>query len=95
MDAERLLDDAKEAESIANRAAKAVPKAKGGAGRATGLRTYYRAEITDRTEFAKWLWINRESEMDGFLHEQADKQVARDHDTQVPGVIIHVDKRAV
>jgi len=93
--AEHLLDEAREVEAIANRAAKDTAKAKGGTGRATSLRTYYRGEITDKTAFASFLWTNRQSEMDGFLAEMAKKIADTNPTAVIPGLVIHTEKRAV
>lgn len=94
-EAERLAADFKKAEAIANRAAKDTATSKGGTGRATGLRTTYRAEITNHTEFARYLWTHRRAEMDEFLAGEAKRLVDQNHDREIPGVIIHTERKAV
>jgi hypothetical protein len=94
-EAERLATEAKEAERTAARASKDKASAKGGAGRATGLRTYYRAEVTDGTEFARYVWKNYREEMDEFLNGLAKRLVDINHDTPIPGVTIHIERKAV
>lgn len=94
-EAEKLAAQAKQADINARVAAKDKAHAKSGTGRATGLRSFYTAEITNKTAFARWLWTNRTSEMDGFLHEMASKIVSQNHDQDIPGVTIHEERRAV
>lgn len=93
-EAERLLNVAKQANIEARVAANDKAQAKG-SGRATGLRSFWRAEITDKTEFARWAWVWRRPEVDGFFTELADKIVAQNHTQVIPGVIIHEDRKAV
>lgn len=94
-EAERLAAEAKSKDIAARVAEKAKAHAKGGEGRAAGLRSYWRAEITDKREFARWLWTNRAPEMDGYLREMADKIVKQNHDQTIPGVTIHEERKAV
>lgn len=93
--AERLVEEAKEADIAARVAAKDKAKAKGGTGRATSLRTYYRHELTDPTEFARWAWRNCQPEMNGFLNDLAKRLVDGNPTRELPGVIIHEEKKAV
>lgn len=93
--AEALVGKAKTADITARLATKDKAHANGGTGRATGLRSYYTAEINDKTTFARWLWTNRKSEMDGFLSEMAGKIVSQNHDQDIPGVTIHEERKAV
>ncbi len=91
-EAERLAEAAKIANATANRAAKEKPHAKGGS-RAIGLRTSYRAEITDESAFAKYVWQTHQAELSEFLATLAQRLVnakARD----IPGVTIHEQKDA-
>lgn len=91
-EAERLAEAAKKATALASRAEKDRAGARGGA-RAVTLRTYYRAEVTDANEFARYLWLNHRSEMDEFMSGIARRLVnAKQRD--IPGVTIHEDKRA-
>jgi len=94
-EAERLATEAAEAERAANRAAKDTAKAKGGSGRATTLRSYWTAEITDATEFARYLWKSRRWEMDAFLANKAQQLVDENHNRPLPGVTIHEERKAV
>lgn len=95
--AEKLAEVAKRANATAAAAEKDKAHAKGGTGRATGLRTTYRAEITDMTEFARWYWANRQSEMMGIFNECAAKLVAQNHEiaSTVPGLTVHEERKAV
>lgn len=73
-EAERLVKEAKAAEDAARKAENVKAHAKGD-GRATGLRTVYRAVITDNKEAAAWVWVERNAELMAFVQEQADKAV--------------------
>jgi hypothetical protein len=73
-EAERLVQEAKQAEAAANQAEKAKAHAKGD-GRATGLRTVYRAVLVDRQLAAKWVWLDRNEELMTWIQDQADKAV--------------------
>lgn len=77
----------------AGRAEKAKPQATGGA-RAIGLRTSYRAEITDPLAFGKWAWTHRRAEYLAFLDELAAKEV-RHGPQNLPGMIAHEVRTAV
>lgn len=73
-EAEKLVKDAKAAEVVANQAGKAKAHAKG-EGRATSLRTVYRAVIVDQREAAAWLWSTHSSEVMQLAQEMASKAV--------------------
>jgi len=90
--AEQARKDADAAERAANRAGRAKAHAEGGS-RAIGLRTYYRAEVTDPVEFGKWLWANRRDAYLDFLQEQAAVE-ARHGPKPIPGIIIHEERKA-
>ncbi|NIA72449.1 hypothetical protein HBA54_28070 [Pelagibius litoralis] len=94
-EAERLNEVANKAEIAARVAAKDKARAKGGAGRATTLRTYYRHELTDPTEFARWAWQHCQHEMYGFLNDLAKRMVDGNPHRELPGVKIHEEKKAV
>jgi hypothetical protein len=94
-EAERLAEEAKQKDIAARQAANVKAQAKGGAGRATGLRSFYRAEVTDATEFARYCWQNHRAEMSEFLQGMAKRLVDTNHDQKIPGVTIHEDRRAV
>lgn len=72
--AEKLLADAKAAEEAANKADNAKAHAKV-EGRATGLRTVWKAVMKDQREAAAWVWSERREELMQFVQEQADKAV--------------------
>ena len=93
--AEELAAAAKKAEIAASVAAKDTAKVKGGSGRATALRSFYHAEITDPTVFARHIWMHYRSDMDEFLAAFAKKLVDMNHDRQIPGVTIHEERKAV
>lgn len=73
-EAERLVNEAKAAEEAARKAQNAKAHAKGD-GRATGLRTVYRASMVDQREAAAWVWKERNPELMAWVQEQADKAV--------------------
>lgn len=70
--AEQLVKEAKQAEEAARKAENVKAHAKGD-GRATGLRTVYRAIVDDEREAAAWVWTDRRTELMAFVQEQADK----------------------
>jgi len=82
-EAERLVREAKQAEAEAARAEKAKAHAKGD-GRASGLRSVWRATITDEKAAAGWLWTDHRPELMAFVQEQADKAV-RSGKRSLPG----------
>ena len=96
-EAERLGREADEAARAATAAENSKAHAKGGAGRATGLRTYHRAEITDMPAFAKWCWERRRPEVDGFFTDLANKMVSQNHEVAATadGLTVHEEKKAV
>lgn len=73
-DAEKLVAAAKAAESAANKAEGAKAHAKG-EGRATGLRTVWKAVMADNREAAAWVWKERNAELMAWVQDQADKAV--------------------
>lgn len=73
-DAERLVSEAKAADEAARKAEGAKAHAKG-EGRATGLRTVYRAVMADPKEAAAWVWIEHNAELMDFVQSLADKAV--------------------
>ncbi len=93
--AEELVQDAKHADIAHRMAKKDKAHAKGGEGRATGLRTHYRAEVTDPIAFAGWLWERRQTEIAEFLQATAKRMVDENPNQEIPGVTIHEDRRAV
>jgi hypothetical protein len=92
--AEALVADAKKAEKQANRAEKATANAGGGIGRAVGLRTLYRAEITDPIAFGRHCWAAHRDDYLEFLAGLAKSLVAAGK-RDLPGVTIHEEKVAV
>jgi len=73
-DAERLVEEAKKAEEAARKAEGAKAHAKGD-GRATGLRTVYRAVMVDEREAAAWVWQEHRDALMVFAQDLADKAV--------------------
>lgn len=73
-EAERLVAEAKKAEEAARKAEGAKAHAKG-EGRATGLRTIYRAVIANEREAAAWVWTDHNTELMQFVQEIADKAI--------------------
>lgn len=93
--AEKAAQAAKEAriiEAQANKADKAKPQAAGGA-RSIGLRTSWRAEVTDYGLLLAHYKKTQPNRLKAWLHEQAQADVrlgARD----LPGVIAHEERNA-
>lgn len=91
-EAEKLAAAAKAAEAEARKAGKQKAHAKGGS-RAVGLRTSYRAEITDLRAFAGFVWSNHQQELTEFLGGIASRLV-RNGFRDIPGVTVHEVKEA-
>lgn len=90
--AEAQLKQAEAAEKAASRAEKDKAHV-AGAGRAKGLRTTYRAEVTDYTAFARHLWVNNKEEYQQFMDDMAAKLVSRGvRGETVPGLKVHEEK---
>lgn len=89
-EAEAKAAQAKAATAAAAKAEGAKAHAKG-EGRATGLRTIFRAVMTDKREAAAWVWIDRGDELLTFIQEQADKAV-RSGARSIPGFNIIEEK---
>lgn len=92
-EAERLAKAAKSAEALASKMEKDKAHATGG-DRAIGLRTSYRAEVTDMTEFARWAWVNLRDDIEAALLEIARKKFSRAAVTPPPGITIHEERNA-
>lgn len=89
--AEALAQEAKQLDAVAKRAENTRANAKG-SGRAASLRTYYTAEITDHTAFARYIWLNHKAEMIEYLDSLAQQLVlAGIH--QIDGVTVHEERR--
>jgi len=88
--AEQLVKEAKQAEEAARKAEGAKAHAKG-EGRATGLRTVYKAVLDNEREAAAWVWQDRRTELMAFVQEQADKAV-RDGAKSVRGFKVIEEK---
>ena len=83
--AEADLKQATKLQAVANRVDRAP----------TGLRTSYRAEVTDATAFARWAWANRRSEYLQFLADLAAREVrATGAATTIPGILVHTERKA-
>ena len=72
--AERLVNEAKAAQTAADKAENTKAHAKG-EGRATGLRTVQRAVMADQREAAAWVWTDHNPELMAFVQDLADKAV--------------------
>lgn len=83
-EAERLVKEAKAAEEAAKKAENVKAHARG-TGRATGLRTVYRAEMVDFKAAAAWTWKDRNEELRAWVQEQADKAVRDEKLRAIPG----------
>lgn len=88
--AERLVIQAKAAETVASKAETVKAHARG-EGRATGLRTVYRAELSNKREAAAWVWVDRQDELMAFIQDLADKAV-RSGIRTIPGFLIIEEK---
>ena len=75
-DAERITREAKAAVQSASAAAKAKAIVSTGEGRGIGLKSYWTAEVTDMTAWARWVWANRLPELTEFLTTLAQREVA-------------------
>lgn len=91
-EAEQLLKQADRATKDAARLDKARPNIAGG-GRAIGLRTSYRAEVTDLLALGKWAWTHRRADYEAFLIDLAERE-SRNGPVSIPGVIIHTERKA-
>lgn len=89
-EAERLVAEAKAAELAATKADKAKAHAKG-EGRATGLRSVWRATMVDQREAVMWAWQNHRGAMSALVQELADGDVRRGKHT-IPGFEIIEEK---
>lgn len=83
---EKMVRAAMQAEAEASKAEKAKAHARGD-GRATGLRTVWRATMTDEREAAGWLWKEHHAELIAFAQDKADK-AARAGKRTIPGFSI-------
>ena len=83
--AEAVLKQATKLQAVANRVDRTP----------TGLRTLYRAEVTDATAFARWAWANRRTEYLQFLADLAAREVrATGATTTIPGILVHTERKA-
>lgn len=90
--AEAALREARRDEAAAGRLEREKAQAKGGE-RAIGLRTSYRAEVVDAAAFARHLWTTIPDGLLYWLGEEAQRLV-RAGARNIPGVIVHEDRRA-
>jgi hypothetical protein len=91
-EAERLVQEAKRAEAEAKAAEKERAHAKGD-GRATGLRTVWRAVMVTPKEAAAWVWLDHNDELMLFIQSLADKAV-RSGARTIPGFEV-IDEKVV
>lgn len=89
-EAERLVLEAKSKQADASKAEKTKAHAKG-EGRATGLRTVWKAQMTDEKAAAAWMWTDHRTELMEFVQEQANKAV-RAGKRQINGFSINETK---
>lgn len=92
--AEQLVKDAKKAGAVANRAEKQTATAGGMLGRATGLRSYWIATMTDTAKAGKWGWTYHKSEILEFITGLAQKDATAGQ-REIEGFAIIEEKRAV
>lgn len=92
--AEKQLADAQAAEAEATKLGKQRAQAKGFAGRAVSTTTRYVPTITDKREFARWLWVHRPDDMTAFLTRMAD-EVARTERRDVDGLKVEPKQVAI
>lgn len=85
--AEKLVVQANRAEAFASRAENDKAHVKG-TGRAVGLRSTYRPEITDPQTFARYVWVTHFDDLSDALTIIAGKLVDRGLH-QLPGCIVH------
>lgn len=90
--AERLVTQAKAAETVASKAETVKAHAKG-EGRATGLRTIPRAILDDKNLAAKWVWLDHQDALMAFIQDLADKAL-RGGNRNIPGFNI-VDEKVI
>lgn len=90
-EAERLVKQAQQAQDAARKAEGLKAHAKG-EGRATGLRTVYRAVIEDEREAAAWLWNDHRDRVIALAQEVADK-IQKTETTKIRG--FRVEKEMV
>jgi hypothetical protein len=92
--AEALLEEAKKAEKVATKAENSKAHAKGGEGRATGLRSRFHPEIVDPVILARHFWLTRREEVEEALLIIARKEVNAGART-IPGCNIIETRGAV
>lgn len=85
-EAEKLLAQAKTAEAVADKAENAKAHATGGS-KAMGLRSVWRAEMTDPRAAAAHYWQTRRPDVDAFFQGLADADV-RAGKRDIPGFMI-------
>lgn len=84
--AEALIREAQAAEAAATKAENSKAHATGGT-RAIGLRSVWRAEMTDAREAARHYWLTKREEVDAFFQGLADADV-RAGKREIPGFLI-------
>lgn len=89
-EAEKLVADAKAADAEASYAEKQKAHAKG-EGRATALRTVWRAQMIDKREAAKWVMHDHPEDFLAFVQTKAD-QTVRAGTRSIPGFNIVEDQ---
>lgn len=84
--AEALIRDAEKADAAATKAENSKAHATGGT-RAIGLRSVWRAEMTDARAAAAHYWVTRREDVDAFFQGMADADV-RAGKREIPGFMI-------
>ena len=85
-EAERILNDAKIAQSDAKRTAKAATVG-------LGLRTYYRAELTDLNAAIRHYWPTHKAEFEQLVCDLASRQAGAG--VTIPGFVIREERKAL
>lgn len=89
--ADNLVEAARQAQKAASYAEKDKAQARGGS-RALGLKTYYRAEVTDPKAALIHYVANQREALLGFLLKLAQDDVSAGK-RQIPGVVVHEETR--
>ena len=92
--AEVLLEEAKQAEAEASRAAKDTAKVNGGIGRAVYMRTVYKPVLVDVAEAARHYWHVNQPAISDLLVSLAEKDV-RAGKRSIPGFEVRTEKISV
>lgn len=92
--ADEAIKAAEQAQKEASRAEKAKANAKGGSGKAMGLRTDYIAVVDNYTDAGRYLWARHRDEFHALIDKLAQAEVKQGR-RDIPGVTVNEIKRAV